>query len=340
MNKTSILIPTCSIYINVWEPHLKLLKKYWNDCLFKIFLGTDKNFDSNKLGLEKNYDIEYIFTDLPSKGDNILNRIQFYLKKIKEKKFEIVLLLIDDFFLVRNVNNKDIFECIQLMTKDSNIGALRLHPSPPGKKGSFYKNIKFEGQFPHIKIGEEYRDPICSHCLDKLYKPPPNIFLPHLYADLDDKNIKNIHIKKNSIKLFKVNNTVVQPTFWNINFLMNIINNLLYPNNNIRNLILNKKLDVKRKDLILFEVIGGKIKSNKYILCPEKRNDIIYPTRGFCGGGIFRGIASKWVIQLMKKEKIEFIVDNKNCVFNRKKYNSDFDNYLKGKSAKYADKII
>ena len=38
-------------------------------------------------------------------------------------------------------------------------------------------------------------DYICSHCLDKLYIPPPNLYLPHIDADLEDSRIKTNHKK-------------------------------------------------------------------------------------------------------------------------------------------------
>ena len=39
---TCILIPTSTLYYNIWEPNMKLIHIYWNYCPFPIYIGTNK----------------------------------------------------------------------------------------------------------------------------------------------------------------------------------------------------------------------------------------------------------------------------------------------------------
>ena len=317
---TCILIPTSTLYYNIWEPHLKLLKIYWADCPLDIYIGSDldEKLDYN---LDKNLNINYIFTKLQPKKDNILTRLVYYLTELS-KKYTNVLLLIDDMFLTRNVNNNDINECINLMNKNKDIGMIRLHPSPPAKKINQKYTIKYKGQFPNIEVGQKYRDPICSHCLDQLYIKKP-LYLPHLEADLDDSKIKSFHIKKNYLHLANTNSSVLQPSLWNINFLITGLNNLIKNNYN---------------DFREFEIHGSKFFRNKTKLAPKNRWDIIYPCRSFCGGGVFSGVISKWAIQLMKKNNIHLQLYNGNYIFDTIKIKSNHDKIGKGR-VEYAEKI-
>jgi len=331
---TCILIPTSSIYYNVWEPHIILLKKFWNDCKFPIYMGSDKYFDNSE-NLDKKYNFTYLITEIESKSNNILNRLLYYVELLK-KKFNKIIIIIDDFFLVRKVNSNDIDNCIKLMRKDSKIGSIQLHPSPSGKKKNIYNSIKFEGTINQ----NEYIDYICSHCLDKLYIPPPNLYLPHIDADLEDSRIKTNHKKVNKINLCTTTATVVQPRIWDIDFLISGLKKLINPGKKILKICNEKNIDITVKDIVLLEVIGPYIFKEKKILVPENRWDIIYPTRGFCGGGIFRGKASKWVLQLMEKHNIKFQLFNGSYVYDLNKYTSDYKNYILGKNALYAEKKI
>jgi hypothetical protein len=40
-NKTAVLMMTCNKYKPLWSPFFQLLRKYWPDCPYKIYMGTD-----------------------------------------------------------------------------------------------------------------------------------------------------------------------------------------------------------------------------------------------------------------------------------------------------------
>jgi hypothetical protein len=320
---TCILIPTSTLYYNIWEPHIKLMDIYWKDCPFPIYLGTNKDTTLN-YDLNEKFNVNYIFSTMEPKKDNILSRMLYYLEILK-KKYKNVLLLIDDFFLTRNVNNEDINECIKLLNKDTNIGMIRLHPSPEGNNKNIKTiiDLKYKGQFPNIKINESYTDYICSHCLNLLYLQTPN-FMPHIDADLEDSRIKTKHVKKDNIQLINTNGIWLQPSLWNIDVLIQGLKNMITDNIN---------------DFRKFETKGSKYYKNKLLLAPRYRWDIIYPCRGFCGGGVFSGVISKWALQLFKKHNIHIPLYDNNFIFDTTKIKSNHDKIGKNCNIEYAEKI-
>ena len=307
---TCILIPTSTLYYNIWEPHIKLMDIYWKDCPFPIYLGTNKDPSLN-YDLNEKFNVNYIFSTMEPKKDNILSRMLYYLE-ILRKKYKNVLLLIDDFFLTRNMDNKTLFDCVKLINSDSNIGMIRLHPSPEGNT----KNVTHRffipsiSNYPNIKLGDTYTDYICSHCLGNL--TIQNICkLPHIDADLEDSRIITTHKKTDKIELINTKGIWLQPTLWNIDFLMEGLKNMISHGIN---------------DFRKFETNGPSFYKNKLLLAPRYRWEIIYPCRGFCGGGVFSGVVSKWALQLFKKHSIPIHLYDNNFIFDNKKIKSNKNN--------------
>ena len=144
---TCILIHGCSKYIKLIEPHLILLRKYWIECNYPVFVGMDNELLDNKL--DEKYNFTYIKSDLSCSNTNMSNRLLFSLKFLKDK-FKNVILMLDDNVLVRKVNHKDILEAISFLENDTKIGCLRLYPSPPGHIGYLYKSMKFRGYYERV----------------------------------------------------------------------------------------------------------------------------------------------------------------------------------------------
>lgn len=320
---TCILIPTSTLYYNVWEPHIKLMNIYWKDCSFPIYIGTDKD-TSLIYNLDVKFNINYIFSTMEPKKNNILSRMLYYLEILQER-YKNVLLLIDDFFLTRDIDNQTLFECIKLINKDQNIGMIRLHPSPEGDVKNITQRflISSKSNYPNIKLGEVYKDYICSHCLGNL--TIQNICkLPHIDADLEDSRIITTHVKKDKIELINTNGIWLQPSIWDIKFLIQGLKNMI--KNNIN-------------DFRDFEIKGKGYYKNKILLAPRYRWDIIYPCRGFCGGGIFSGVISKWALQLFKKHNIHIPLNKNNYIFDTTKIKSNHDKIGKNCKIEYAEKI-
>ena len=112
MEKLTVLVNSCDAYEDTWYPMFKLLKKYWPDRKYPIVLNTetkqydfeDMNIKTINLDTKKNVSWSY--------------RLKSVLKKIDS---EYILFLLDDFFLEKKVDQKEIDKIIKYMDEDSNI---------------------------------------------------------------------------------------------------------------------------------------------------------------------------------------------------------------------------
>ena len=118
MNKsdTSILINTCDKYDDAWYPFFELMKKYWQECPYKVFLNTEtKQYQHEGMNLE--------VLNLPE-GLNEApwgKRIKSCLERIDTKY---VILFLEDFFLQAPVNQEELERCINLMESDHRYAAI------------------------------------------------------------------------------------------------------------------------------------------------------------------------------------------------------------------------
>lgn len=338
---TCILINTCTLYFNLLEPQLKLLKKYWSDCPFPIYVNIDVDIPENSL--DTDYGFTYIKCDMKAKGENILDRLLYSINKLKDNNYKYVLLLLEDQFLTRKNNNTDIINTLNFFKENINeVGCMLLHPSPVSN--SFYKKMDYQGyQFSDniyqstIPTNSKIIDHICGHCIDKLYIKGKNYF-PHRDADLRDKLITPCDQPKSKyINWCKLNRIVAQVAFWDIEFLLNGLNKLINPSQQLKVL---KDKEVKNgNDWMCFEIFATKyskkfnIFNEKYILTPDKRSKIIYQNRGFMGACVSRGWLIKWGRDLFEENNIQipfyngYYVINNDFVKNQKKYLTDREHH-------------
>ena len=116
MSNCTVLVSSCDKYSDLWRPLFNLFYKYWPDCTYPVFLITEEKkieIDGVKsLSLGKNKDWSSLILD--SLG-------------VVESPY--VLLMLEDFFIRRNVDSTKIDELLELMEQD-NISMLRLIPRP------------------------------------------------------------------------------------------------------------------------------------------------------------------------------------------------------------------
>lgn len=93
----AVLISSCDKFSDLWEEHIRLYRENWKGESVKTFLVTDKATDANFEGVE-------IIT-APSDYDFPM-RIKYALQFIAAPY---VLLTLDDYFTVNNIESKDIF---------------------------------------------------------------------------------------------------------------------------------------------------------------------------------------------------------------------------------------
>lgn len=106
-----MVVPSCDKYKELWKPFFVLLKKYWPDCPFKIYLISE---NPNYPGVE----------GIAKKDEGWATNMKRALEKIKEPY---ILLIIEDFLLSRKVNTQKVLELFEIMKKE-NICHLGLTP--------------------------------------------------------------------------------------------------------------------------------------------------------------------------------------------------------------------
>ena len=112
-NQLAIMVYSCWHNSKMWEIFLKLFRKFWNDCNYKLILLTDK--------CEKEY-VEYDFDEIVELDSSWEKMI---MKGLEIANTPYVMLWMDDYLLCDYVKNKDIefyLEC----AKKYNVANIRL----------------------------------------------------------------------------------------------------------------------------------------------------------------------------------------------------------------------
>lgn len=112
----AVLVVSCDKYADLWDIFFELKRKNWSDCRYKTYLGT--NSIECK---EKDVISIYIGEDI-SWADNVRGM----LANIEEDR---VLMLLEDFFIDKIIQEKSIEEALQFAIKND-IDCLRLEPLP------------------------------------------------------------------------------------------------------------------------------------------------------------------------------------------------------------------
>ena len=118
----TIIVNSCDKYEDAWEPFFFLLKKYWPQCeKYKIILNTES----------KVYDCDFLNIETICGGQLTWSkRIKNVLKEVKT---ELVVFLLEDFFLKSPLNQNDFQKIVNEMIADSTIGYVGLKYRPERK---------------------------------------------------------------------------------------------------------------------------------------------------------------------------------------------------------------
>lgn len=109
----TLLVCTCDAYEDLWYPFFKMLNKYWNNCTLNIILNTEtKTYNYEKLRIKS-----FPQNDNETYGERMIRN----LKHIDTKY---TLLLLDDFFLRRNVDTEKLEKYLQIMEGDEAIDVI------------------------------------------------------------------------------------------------------------------------------------------------------------------------------------------------------------------------
>lgn len=101
-DRCSILIPSCDAYSDLWKPFFTLFFKYWPDCPYPVFLGsnTEDCRDSR---------VRMIYA---GHGKNWSNRVREQLENISSRY---VLMMLEDFFLRGPVQTERVEDCLSAL---------------------------------------------------------------------------------------------------------------------------------------------------------------------------------------------------------------------------------
>lgn len=115
-SKCSIMINSCDKYEDAWFPFFELIKKYWQGCNYEFYLNTEtKSYIHSGLKLtvlnEFNSDAKLAWGE---RTKDCLNRIET----------PYVILMLEDFFLHKDVDEEELLRCIDMLNNNSNIVAI------------------------------------------------------------------------------------------------------------------------------------------------------------------------------------------------------------------------
>jgi hypothetical protein len=112
----SILVLSCDKYSDIWRPFFQFLEKYWSDCPYTIYLGTNtKQFRTNG--------VIQLFSNEVSNWSDETKKI---VSQIPE---DYVLIILEDYFINGKVNTKEIEQLFQVMQTEY-AGYLKLAAFP------------------------------------------------------------------------------------------------------------------------------------------------------------------------------------------------------------------
>lgn len=116
-DRMTMLILSCDKFSDLWEGHIKLLEENWSDRGMQTYIVTDSTTD------RKFANAEIIVAEgLPEWSDRLKYALTFV-------DTEYVFITLDDYFLIRKVENQRINELIQMMDTED-IDYVRLFPHP------------------------------------------------------------------------------------------------------------------------------------------------------------------------------------------------------------------
>lgn len=122
MNNVAIVIVSCDAYKDTWPYFFLCFDKFWPDCRIKKYIVTNK--------LHPQYNDTIVISTGEEKSWSA--KMRFALQQISE---EIIILLLDDYFICKQVNNSEV-EKIIIKFNEFQYDYLRLMPIPKISNGS------------------------------------------------------------------------------------------------------------------------------------------------------------------------------------------------------------
>lgn len=115
--KVAVLVNSCDLYEDVWDPFFSLFKIQWPDCPYDIYLNTEN----------KDYTCDFLnVRTLKTGGESSwTERIK---KAVNEIDADYILFMLEDFFLLERVDESKLDTVVSEMQKKSEVGFLFFTP--------------------------------------------------------------------------------------------------------------------------------------------------------------------------------------------------------------------
>lgn len=115
--KLAILVNSCDLYEDAWDPFFSLFKIQWPDCPYDIYLNTEN----------KNYTCDCLNVKTIATGSEgpWTARIK---KALKEIDADYILFMLEDFFLLKQVDESKFGAVLSEMQEESEVGFLFFTP--------------------------------------------------------------------------------------------------------------------------------------------------------------------------------------------------------------------
>lgn len=110
--KCAVLVSSCDKYEDAWNPFFILFAKYWPNCQYPIYLNTES----------KQYDFPAF--EVKALNNTAISWSQRLKKALRMIDTKYIIFLLEDFFFLDNVNQKQINECMDVMNKDKSIAVI------------------------------------------------------------------------------------------------------------------------------------------------------------------------------------------------------------------------
>lgn len=115
MKKVTILVNSCDLYEDVWEPNFKLLKIQWPDCPYDFVLNSETK--------EYSGDTKNVRTICYGKKGTWTERLRYVLEQIDSP---FVLFTLEDYFLLNKVNAEVFEQAVSVMDNNPKVGMICL----------------------------------------------------------------------------------------------------------------------------------------------------------------------------------------------------------------------
>lgn len=134
-NNLTMIIHSCDKFSDLWDGQIKLLNKNWPNRNFRVIILTDENTNNKK------YDnVEIICA---GKGTEITQRLEYVIDSINTKY---VFVTLDDYYLIKPVDNKKIEYLLDEMEENS-YDYIRLFLRP-----KYRRKDKIKGKIKQYRI--------------------------------------------------------------------------------------------------------------------------------------------------------------------------------------------